>query len=307
MSIARAASPSPGRIVRLAVVADVNGAGRGAAGARMGRMCEVARVDTLWVRLHDDGDGGALATLAEVAAATSTLALGVTPVDHALAAAIQENGENGENGGRGAPGEQRQGGRIHDRLHLCAEELSALHGFAAVAGVSERLSAYVADGAQAAEVAAHAVVPVVRATSSRGALAAVLRDVRATLRAAGIPPGTGVAAELPVSIGRTVAEAEARGGDHQVREAGLFGTLEQCQAQAQQLVYAGATELRCVVPTTPDVDDVIAQLCAVVVGDRDRLQPDRPRSPDPLPPAGWGGPPTRTGAEPGATADARRH
>ena len=279
MRVERAAS-SPGRIARLAVLVD---AADPAWCVRLARMCEVARIDTLWLR---PGDGDEmLATLGEVAAATSTLAVGVSPVDADLAGTVTASA-----GGR----------RLRDRLHLCVREPAAVPGLAPTTDTAGRLSTYVADRAQATQAVARGAVPVVRTTSSRATLAAALHDMRETLPAA----------ELPVSIGRTVAEALARGGDGPVREVGLFGTLEQCQAQAQQLVHAGAAELRCVLPTTPDVDDVIAQLTAVAVGDRDRLQPDGPRSPDPPPPAGWGGPSSTTRSErdaaPSATADARR-
>lgn len=105
-----------------------------------------------------------------------------------------------------------------------------------------------------------------------------------------------VAVELPVSIGRTTAEASAR-ADHEPlfaitgcpRSGGLFGTLEQCQDSALALVHAGVAELRAHLPFTADVADVLAQLTAVAVGSVERLRPGMPRSPDPPPPVGWGG------------------
>jgi len=96
---------------------------------------------------------------------------------------------------------------------------------------------------------------------------------------------------LPVSIGRTPAEAHARieldpamGGFGDPRRFGLFGTLEDCQARVVELAHSGVTDLRCVLPDVPDVGDLVAQLTAVVVGGLGTHGPDVPRSPDPEPP-----------------------
>ena len=105
---------------------------------------------------------------------------------------------------------------------------------------------------------------------------------------------------VPVSIGRTAAEAYARraldpdfGGRGDPIEIGLFGALEDCQAQVARLAQQGIVELRCVLPDTHDVHDVMAQLTAVAVGDATTHHPDRVRSPDPEPPS-WA--PRRGGA-----------
>ncbi len=108
----------------------------------------------------------------------------------------------------------------------------------------------------------------------------------------------GVAALLPVSIGRTQAEAEARVAadplfartGHPV-ETGIFGTLEECQDRVIALAHAGITDLRCLVPATLDIHDVIAQLTAITLGTTDVLIPGSLRSPAPPPPDGWGGRP----------------
>jgi hypothetical protein len=107
-------------------------------------------------------------------------------------------------------------------------------------------------------------------------------------------PG-GAAVMLPASVGRTTAEARARAdadplfaGWHPA-DAGLFGTLEQCQDTVIALAHAGVVDVRCVLPGAPDVHDVIAQLSAVATGDRRRLDPAAPRSKAPDPPVGWGG------------------
>jgi hypothetical protein len=96
---------------------------------------------------------------------------------------------------------------------------------------------------------------------------------------------------VPVSLGRTPAEAEARleldptmGGFGDPRVAGLFGTLETGQARVIELAHAGVTDLRCVLPDVADVHDLVAQLTAVVVGDLDTHRPEAPRSADPEPP-----------------------
>ena len=100
---------------------------------------------------------------------------------------------------------------------------------------------------------------------------------------------------VPVSVGRTPAEAEARAaldpsisryGD--LATVGLFGTLETAQLRVIELAHAGVTDLRCVLPDVPDVHDVVAQLTAVVVGSIATHRPDAPRSADPEPPR-WAG------------------
>ena len=93
---------------------------------------------------------------------------------------------------------------------------------------------------------------------------------------------------VPVSIGRTGAEAAARidgdpafAGPGDPRRHGVFGTLDECQQAVARLVRDGVVDLRCVVPTVADVHDVIAQLTAVAVGDPATHRADAPRSPDP--------------------------
>jgi hypothetical protein len=110
------------------------------------------------------------------------------------------------------------------------------------------------------------------------------------------PAGLGVAVRLPLSIGRTVAEAAARwdaepafAGLGPPTRAGVFGTLEQCHDRVIALAHAGVTDLRCVLPGAPDVHDVIAQATAMTVGTVAKLVPGAPRSEPPPPPEGWGG------------------
>lgn len=88
-------------------------------------------------------------------------------------------------------------------------------------------------------------------------------------------------------------------------EIGIFGTLEECQDRVIALAHAGITDLRCVVPATPDVHDVIAQLTSMTIGTVDVLVPGSLRSPAPPPPEGWGGRPDRPLA-PRVSAGSRR-
>jgi hypothetical protein len=122
-------------------------------------------------------------------------------------------------------------------------------------------------------------------------------EVRAeALEAGRAVDALGVAALLPVSIGRTQAEADARVVADPLflrtghpAETGIFGTLEECQDRVIALAHAGITDLRCVIPATLDAHDVIAQLTAITLGTTDVLIPGSLRSPSPPPPDGWGG------------------
>jgi hypothetical protein len=96
---------------------------------------------------------------------------------------------------------------------------------------------------------------------------------------------------VAVSIGRTEAEAAARADANPAfahtghpREHGLFGTLEQCQDGVIALAHRGVVDVRCLLPDTPDVNDVIAQLTAVTIGSLVTHRPDAARSAAPPPP-----------------------
>jgi hypothetical protein len=120
-------------------------------------------------------------------------------------------------------------------------------------------------------------------------------QVRSSVRAALVevlpaadPPW---ARTVPVSIGRTSAEAAARadldpefgGHDHPTR-VGVYGTLEEGQAAVAALAHEGITDLRCILPRAADLADVVAQLTAIAVGSLATHGPQAPRSPDPPPP-----------------------
>ena len=147
--------------------------------------------------------------------------------------------------------------------------------------------------AMAARVADDVVIPAAAGPD----LLRVVERVREGCGAAGRDPSSlGIAVELPVSIGRTSAEAEARAGAApgfraigRASRPALVGTLEQCQDRVIELAHAGVTDLRCIVPNTDDVHDVIAQLTAMVVGTVSVLTPSSARSRAPDPPEGWGG------------------
>ena len=150
------------------------------------------------------------------------------------------------------------------------------------------------------------LAPTVRAADDAVVLAGTLEEVEVLARetgaacaAAGRDPATlGLAVELPVSIGRTTAEAwarwesdEALAGLGSPAEVAVFGTLEQGHEQVIRLAHAGITDLRCVLPETVDIHDVIAQLTALSIGTVDMLAPGSPRSRAPEPPKDWGGRP----------------
>jgi alkanesulfonate monooxygenase SsuD/methylene tetrahydromethanopterin reductase-like flavin-dependent oxidoreductase (luciferase family) len=147
--------------------------------------------------------------------------------------------------------------------------------------------------AVAARVADDVLLP---AASVRD-LVTMTERIREACAVAGRDPASlGVALEIPVSIGRTTAEAQARAEMESLfevtgppQEVGIFGTLEQCQERVIDLAHAGVTDLRCVVPNSPDVHDVIAQLTAIAIGTVDVLSPGKPKSKAPDPPSTWGG------------------
>lgn len=155
--------------------------------------------------------------------------------------------------------------------------------------------------AQEITVAARSADDVVLPALDGTALDAAIADVReACERVERDPASLGIAIEVPVSIGRTQAEAEARVHGEAIfevlgspSEVGIFGTLEECQERVIELAHAGVRDLRCYLPNNPDIHDVIAQLTGISVGTVDVLAPGAPRSRDPDPPEGWGGRPSR--------------
>lgn len=145
----------------------------------------------------------------------------------------------------------------------------------------------------AARVADNVVVPAASVRDIRAAVSLIHETCEKQDRD---PSTLGIALEVPVSIGRTHAEAQARAETESLFRAvghpakvGIFGTMEECQTRVIELAHAGVTDLRCIPPNAPDIPDVIAQLTAIVIGSRDILSPNSPRSKAPDPPKTWGG------------------
>lgn len=261
---------------------------------QIGRICELARIDAVWAydRLAADHAAEAVAALTVLGEVTRELSLGLALV-----------------GERRAPQASRSligglaAGAASGRLELTL--LAAPSSVELAAQSRDRIKLGLRLGEPnssqcelAAQLADDAVVSAAELGGTRG-VEAVVEALRAACGSSGRDPASlGIALEVPVSIGRTSAEAFARAASEPVfadryvgqpGDVGLFGTLEECQAAVVELAHAGVTELRCWLPSTPDLPDVIAQLTAAVVGRLDVLRPDAPRSRDPDPPAGWGG------------------
>jgi alkanesulfonate monooxygenase SsuD/methylene tetrahydromethanopterin reductase-like flavin-dependent oxidoreductase (luciferase family) len=260
-------------------------------------MCDSAGIDALWVHDHlplpHGGDAlEALPALRLVAGAT-----GRANVGGAL-----RRGEGPPEAFADALAPLNRGLEGRFELSLATEghgeaDIAAIRAaLMRSAGSAPAISVEAQDQAGfdlAARVADDVVVPAGGPVDLDGISGAVQT---ACERAARDPATIGVALEIPVSIGRTLAEAEARGAGEALfdvvgrpSEVGMFGTLERCQERVIQLAHAGVTDLRCIIPNNPDIQDVIAQLTAVAIGTVDVLVPGAPRSRDPDPPTGWGG------------------
>jgi alkanesulfonate monooxygenase SsuD/methylene tetrahydromethanopterin reductase-like flavin-dependent oxidoreductase (luciferase family) len=308
--------PPPGRLVRLGVVLDARNPAERL--TEVARMCDRAGIGAVWG--DDSAQPGqppprleALTVLAALAPATARVRLGAmllaarrpAPLLAAMAGTLAAlTGGRVEVSVLGVPdawlrsytdefrealeqpegsGEPRGGAPVgRDGLTVGVEvgdpERLDPGQVAWLAGVADDLLLTAADVERVAECA---------------------RQVRAACELAGREPGTlGIAARLPVSVGRTVAEARARWDAEPAfaalgppERAGVFGTLEQCHERVISLAHAGVTDLRCVLPNAADVHDVIAQVTAMSIGTVDKLAPGAPRSPAPPPPEGWGGRP----------------
>jgi hypothetical protein len=279
----------PGRLVRLGVVLDARG--RGGRMTEVARMCDRAGIGAVWI---DDsappgpppGTPDPVAGLRDLVPVVARARLGVIVAGGRPVAALD-----------GLPVERLELTLLGD----ARDEVDRLRGgfgdgrprptVAVEVGDPERLDrdrltwlAGVADDVLVAAADVDRVAEQARVVRELFALAG--RD----------PAGLGVAVRLPVSIGRTVAEAAARwdaepafAGLGPPARAGVFGTLEQCHDRVLALAHAGVTDLRCVLPDAPDVHDVIAQATAMTVGTVTKLVPGAPRSEPPPPPEGWGG------------------
>jgi alkanesulfonate monooxygenase SsuD/methylene tetrahydromethanopterin reductase-like flavin-dependent oxidoreductase (luciferase family) len=283
----------PGRLVRLGVVLDARNSGGRL--VEVARMCDRAGIGAIWV---DDSAPPGLPPAPEDA--LTRLAALVPAVARARLGAML------------GPG-RRPAGQAATGLPLDRVELSFLAGDGVRAEVDRLRAGFDGDrprptvaveagdpeGLGREELAWLAAVAddLLVAAPDPGRVAERARALRAALALAGRGSASlGVAVRLPVSIGRTVAEAAARWDAEPAfaalgppERAGVFGTLEQCHERVIALAHAGVTDLRCVLPNTPDVHDVIAQATAMTIGTVDQLAPGTPRSPAPPPPEGWGG------------------
>jgi alkanesulfonate monooxygenase SsuD/methylene tetrahydromethanopterin reductase-like flavin-dependent oxidoreductase (luciferase family) len=308
--------PPPGRLVRLGVVLDARNPAERL--TEVARMCDRAGIGAVWG--DDSAQPGqppprleALTALAALAPATARVRLGAmllaarrpAPLLAAMAGTLAAlTGGRVEVSVLGVPDawlrsyidefrealEQPEGsGEPQGGAPVGRDGLTVGVGV----GDPERL-----DPEQVAWLAAVADDLLLTAADVER-VAECARQVRAACELAGREPGTlGIAARLPVSVGRTVAEARARWDAEPAfaalgppERAGVFGTLEQCHERVISLAHAGVTDLRCVLPNAADVHDVIAQVTAMSVGTVDKLAPGAPRSPAPPPPEGWGGRP----------------
>jgi hypothetical protein len=278
----------PGRLVRLGVVLDARG--RGGRTTEVARMCDRAGIGAVWMDdsappepppgtpplggLRDLVPVVARARLgAIVAGGRPVAALDGLPVER-LELTLLGDARDEVDRLRGGFGDGRP--RPTVAVEVRDPERLDRGRLAWLAGVADDVLVAAADVDRVAEQA---------------------RVVRELFALAGRDPaGLGVAVRLPVSIGRTVAEAAARwdaepafAGLGPPTRAGVFGTLEQCHDRVLALAHAGVTDLRCVLPDAPDVHDVIAQATAMTVGTVAKLVPGAPRSEPPPPPEGWGG------------------
>jgi alkanesulfonate monooxygenase SsuD/methylene tetrahydromethanopterin reductase-like flavin-dependent oxidoreductase (luciferase family) len=273
----------PGRLVRLGVVLDARSPGERL--AEVARMCDRAGIGAIWM---DDSAPAA----SQPPSLDGLRALAPVVVRARLGAMLA--------GDQPLP---PLDGLPTDRLELTFRNAAPGAMVDRLAGDSPRPTVAVEVGdperpgrerlAWLAEVADDLLV----AAADVDRVAEQARALREALALAGRDPASlGVAARLPVSIGRTVAEAAARWNAEPAfaalgppTQAGVFGTLEQCHDRVIALAHAGVTDLRCVLPAAPDIHDVIAQATAMTVGTVAKLAPGAPRSPDPPPPEGWGG------------------
>jgi hypothetical protein len=277
----------PGRLVRLGVVLDARSPGGRL--AEVARMCDRAGIGAIW--LDDSAPPGPPSTpfldvLRDLVPGVARARLGVVlaaggPVP-ALDGLPAERLELTLAGEAGAEVDRLRAGFVDDRPRPT---------LAVEVGDPERL-----DRARL-EWLAGAADDVLVAAADVDRVAEQARALRAAFALAGRDPGSlGIAVRLPLSIGRTVAEAAARWDAEPAfadlgppDRAGVFGTLEQCHERVIALAHAGVTDLRCVLPNAPDVHDVIAQATAMTVGTVAKLAPGAPRSAPPPPPEGWGG------------------
>jgi len=272
------------------------------------RMCDRAGIGALWVEEAPASGAAATAPALDAWTALTLVAPAVTRANlgamflartrPAGALARMAATLDAVLGGRLEVGLRAAGGDdLAADLGLLARELAPVAAGTAHPALTVELPPAAAPGllAELAAATDNVLLPAVGVEDA----AALARAVREAAGAAGPgSAGPGIAARLPVSVGRTKAEAIARWdatpafvGLGDPERVAVFGTLERCHETVIGLAHAGVTELRCLLPDAIDVHDVIAQLTAMAVGTVDKLAPGAPRSPSPAPPEGWGGRP----------------
>jgi hypothetical protein len=296
--------PPAGRLARLGVVFD----GRTPpGGARpLATMCARAGIDAVWLAGALDGtplDDGmdAWAEAGELASALRGTVIGVF---------VEGSGRLAADvaaflGARGTSEDSAAGRDVPFEIAVFSTgpdetTLRSIRDALVVAGVRARLSMVVRSPEDLGPLLGVADDIVLSAWHSADLESAADESRAAAVNAGRDPASLGVAALIPVSVGRTVAEASARAEMDPAfaryghpADIGIFGTLEECQDRVIALAHAGITDLRCVLPATPDVHDVIAQLTAITLGTTNVLVSGSLRSPSPPPPQGWGGRPHR--------------
>jgi alkanesulfonate monooxygenase SsuD/methylene tetrahydromethanopterin reductase-like flavin-dependent oxidoreductase (luciferase family) len=332
MTTFRPLRPPRGRLARIGIVLDTrNAPGRV---REIAAMCDGADIDALWVRDHLSApdreprvEAWTALALAATAVTRARLGATLTPAFRPVGVLAAMAGTlDAASGGRLELGLSTGWSHDeHDRFGLdllegdaaavfvesYARDLRSLLAGETVAlgtdGVAElgvaspqpngpRISIEAASPRQM-EVAASVADDVVLRAGTLTSLDEVVTAIRdACIRVDRDPASLGIAFEVPVSIGRTRAEAEARAAGETLFDVvghparvGVFGTLEECQERVIAFAHAGVTDLRCILPNNPDIHDVIAQLTAIAIGSVDVLSPGAPRSRHPDPPESWGG------------------
>jgi alkanesulfonate monooxygenase SsuD/methylene tetrahydromethanopterin reductase-like flavin-dependent oxidoreductase (luciferase family) len=308
----RPTRPPHGRLARLGVVLDTRDSP--ARLAQVARMCDDAGIDALWVREHRTPRDGVAELEAWTALSLASRDARRARVGAMLTAAYRQpallaamaSTLDAPTGGRL---ELTLSAGTNEQEHLALgldfpnEEVRVrrLDRYAEIVRdlLGEKTPPLAIETATLAElaVAARRADDVLIPTGAARQIGALLTELRAACeRIQRDPDSIGVAIEIPVSIGRTTAEALARAeadasfkSAGSLRDVGIFGTLEQCQERVIELAHAGVTDLRCVLPNNADVHDVIAQLTAIAVGTMDVLIPGSPKSKAPDPPETWGG------------------